>query len=429
MYIAITFYIFRVITDKSKDKAQKLSGYRNQCLHLQHASIQHLLIWLIHYPIGLNNIDGRKKQQFPYQGSPTFRDPKSSLMFPGTDLVKVKTSQFHNLGYSIKLSEVADFTYQPGHSNYADSSYGKNASAIGDLCQTLSHLFSQIGNKLVVTSYLRKKMLYLQKNALLPLINPNGLPSRIEECFRPFSFQLAPAHSPDLGSQGLKSQRYQRLRIRISFDKTQGSLCSKAFHDGQKLRKDNKYKILNLIYSHCSFLQCALSCLCKPSQVGRSSFWNNHGQCMAKRDDISNNPWDLFIRLIRRIPCKLLNPFAVHRIDLNKLNRFPAQIMKKRLCVWSGRFKANYNIFKILFSFKLTESCPKLVKILYGITKWKWLNILAIWRSKVCVMGAFSYVQSRDHRFCVDKFNLFRFTVFHGYAPLLIFAETRSQLA
>src|SRR4030042_3337726 len=305
MYIVIIFYIFRVITDKSKDKAQKLSGYRNQCLHLQHAPVQHPLIWLVHYPIGFNNIDGRKKQQFPYQGPSTFGDPKPSLMFPGADFVKVKAGQFHDLRDGIKLSKVAYFTYQAGHSHYADPSYGKKASAIRNLLQTLFHLFFQIGNKFVVTSYLKEKMFYLQKNAPLSLINPNGLPSCIEEFFRSFSFQLAPAHSPDFGSQGLKPQRYYRLRTWISFDKMKGCLRSNAFHDSQKLRKDNKYKILRLIYGSRPLLQCTLSCMGKSPQLSRCPFRNNQSQCMPKRNNNSNNPPIFFIRLVGRIAGQL----------------------------------------------------------------------------------------------------------------------------
>ena len=80
MYLAVIVHIHGIITSKGKEKRQKLSRYGNQCLHLEHAPVQHLLVLLMHDPIGFNHIDGRKKQQLPHQRTTPFRDPALPLM-------------------------------------------------------------------------------------------------------------------------------------------------------------------------------------------------------------------------------------------------------------------------------------------------------------------------------------------------------------
>jgi hypothetical protein len=112
----------------------------------------------------------------------------------------------------------------------------------------------------------------------------------------------------------------------------------------------------------------------------------------------------------------------MHGIDLNQLNRFVPQIMKQRLSIWSGRFKANHNILKILLPLKLNNLCPKLLEALSEIVSTKRLNILTVWGSKVTVMDLFPDIQGHHERFFVDSSDFLSFT-FHGYAPLLIFVN------
>ena len=86
-----------MITYKSKYNAQKFSGYSNERFHPGHSSVDIFLILLMHDSTFAHNIDGRKKQQLPHQGTSSFRDMPLPLMFSGTNLEKVKTGNkgFH----------------------------------------------------------------------------------------------------------------------------------------------------------------------------------------------------------------------------------------------------------------------------------------------------------------------------------------------
>jgi hypothetical protein len=51
------------------------------------------------------------------------------------------------------------------------------------------------------------------------------------------------------------------------------------------------------------------------------------------------------IRLIGRVSREFFEPLGMHGIDLNQLDRFVPQIMTKRLCIGSGRFKTHDTLF------------------------------------------------------------------------------------
>jgi len=131
MYLIIIVHIYCIVTSKSKDNPQKLSGYGNQCLDFGHASVKHLLISLMHNPLGLNRINGCKKQQLSHQRSSSFGDMALALVLTRTDFVKIKASQFDDLRNRIELPKIPDLTNQASNRYSSNAFDGKNALLSG----------------------------------------------------------------------------------------------------------------------------------------------------------------------------------------------------------------------------------------------------------------------------------------------------------
>ena len=142
--IAVVLQILRVITNDSKDEPQKLSGYGNQCFHLGHASVEHLLILRMHDAFGFNRINGCKKQQFSHQRPATFGDPALPPVIARTDFIKIKTGQLHDLRDGIKFIKICYFPDQPGNGHLCKTLDGKNVLAIGNLLQINAQLLFQV---------------------------------------------------------------------------------------------------------------------------------------------------------------------------------------------------------------------------------------------------------------------------------------------
>jgi hypothetical protein len=69
---------------------------------------------------------------------------------------------------------------------------------------------------------------------------------------------------------------------------------------------------------------------------------------------------------------------------------------------------------------KLSELGPKLLEPISQIAESKWLNILAIGRSKIAIVGLLPDIDRCDERIPVDLSELLCFISLHGYAPPLI---------
>ena len=164
--IAVIFHIFRVITNNGKDNPQKLSGYGDQRLHLDHAPVQHLLILLMHDPFGFNRINGHKKQQLSHQRPASFGDPALTLVPAGTNFVQIQTSQFHYLGDRIKFVKIGDFTNQPCSSNRSNAFNGQDTTTIINLLQKFGQLMLKIIDKAILKFDFTIQMFNFQKDTL-----------------------------------------------------------------------------------------------------------------------------------------------------------------------------------------------------------------------------------------------------------------------
>jgi hypothetical protein len=149
------FYVDRVIARKGEDYPQKLSCHGYQRLHLLHAPANHLLVWLMQDPIGLDHIDGPKIQQFPQQTAASFGDSALPLVFARTDLKQIKARQFGYFRDRPERPEVSNFSDQPSCSYLSDPFDREDTVAIGNFFQMFFHLLFQVGNKAMVRPYLR----------------------------------------------------------------------------------------------------------------------------------------------------------------------------------------------------------------------------------------------------------------------------------
>ena len=216
--IAVVLQILCVIANDSKDKPQKLSGYGNQGLHLEHAPVQHLLILLMHDAFGFNRIDGRKKQQFSHQRSASFGDAALAPVFARTDFIKIKAGQFHDFREGIKFFKVCYFSDQPGNGHRSKALDGKYVLTIRNLRQINAHLFFQTIDKLILGFYAANKMLNFKNDTLFTRTDSDTVSGGLMKLFGTILAQFAAADLFQLLIQRLKTQSINFLWRRVMLD-------------------------------------------------------------------------------------------------------------------------------------------------------------------------------------------------------------------
>jgi hypothetical protein len=112
-------------------------------------------------------------------------------------------------------------------------------------------------------------------------------------------------------------------------------------HHLQKLWKEDKNQVLNLIIQGRPSLNRSLPGQSQSAQLCCGSLWNDYAQSMAQADDVRNDLGILPIRLPRRIALQLFHPFRVHGIDLNQLHRLLPQIMHQGFPISSCGLKTH----------------------------------------------------------------------------------------
>ena len=226
---AMIFYVHRVIARKGEDYPQKLSRHGYQSLYLLHTPANHLLIWLMQNPIGLDHIDGPKIQQFPQQTASSFGDSTLPPVFARTDLKKIKACQFGYFRDRPKRPEVSNFSDQSSCSYFSDPFNREDTVAIGNFFQMFSHLLFQIGNKAMVRPNLGGKVLYFQENAMFPFLDPSALPGSMEKRLCPLRSQFTSAGCFNDRCQPLTPKRHNAFAVRMLIDQIRAVFVDMSF--------------------------------------------------------------------------------------------------------------------------------------------------------------------------------------------------------
>ncbi len=221
-------------------------------------------------------------------------------------------------------------------------------------------------------------------------------------------------------TQLLLSQGGNSLPSRVMLEQVQSCLAGDLLNHLQKLRKNDKEQMLQLVEHGGAIPNSSFSGLGESPQMGRRSLRYHHPQGMPQHNDIGNHPRVFAIGLVGRIACQFPYTFAVHRVDLHQRYRPLLQKVRDRFRVWTGGLKAHHHLPAPMGLLKSAKLLPKTMKAIVAIVKNKRLNILAIGSSKVSIVRAFTNIQGNYHRLIIDAFDFLRFTVSHGYTPLLV---------
>src|SRR4030042_1865387 len=186
-------------------------------------------------------------------------------------------------------------------------------------------------------------------------------------------------------------------------------------HHSQKLRKENKYQVLDLIIKNRASLKSSLPGMSQSPKLCRNPLRNHHRQSMAQFDDIRNHLGILAIRLTRRVSLKFFQPLRVQRIDLYQFDSFLHQIMDQRFSISSRRFEPHYDLSQMIRYLRLRYSIPKLIKSLTIIQKFKGFYVHPIGTSPISHIRSFCKIHSNQKRFFIDDLTFSCFNSFHCY--------------
>ena len=256
-----------MISNQCKYNHHQFSGYCHQSLHWRHSFSQMPLIRGVENTIFTSRIKGAKKQQLSQQCPASFRDTTASLMFSRADLVKIQSRQFHYFRNGLKLSKIANLSYQTGSRYMFDTLDRQYRMAVRNLLQEYNHLFFQIFDMSVLIFDIRNKVSYLQKYALYAFRNTYRLYRSIIKFFSPISTDLSPTDLFDNLIKLLNTYGYNAFRVRKILNQIHAGLC-RWFYNTYKLWEYNKDKILKLIIHGCPTFYRSLSCMGNTNPTG-----------------------------------------------------------------------------------------------------------------------------------------------------------------
>jgi len=257
-------------------------------------------------------------------------------------------------------------------------------------------------------------------NALLAFIDADRRLSALKQLFSMPLAHLSATNPSDDPAQLLLSQGGNSLRARPMSEQVQSCLAGDIFNHLQKLGKNDKDQMLQLVDYGGAIPNGSFSGLGESPQMRRGSLRYHHPQGMPQHNDIGNHPRIFAIGLVGRIARQFPYTFAMHRVDLYQRYRLLLQKVRDRFRVWTGGLKAHDHSTAPMDFFKSAKLLPKTMKAVVGIVKSKRFNILAIGSSKVSIVRAFTNIQGNYHRLIVDAFDFLRFNLTHGYTPLLV---------
>src|SRR4030067_414536 len=177
--LSVTNYKITMFMNKSKYNSQKLAGYPNKGLHLDHPSFKGILIPAVENPAFTDYVYGCKVQKLSHQGTASFGDAASSSVFAGTDLIKIESCKFLHLRDGVKFTEIANLSNETGSCDLFNSLYRKDMAAVRDFFKRGGYLFFKFVNKLLLGFYGGLYFPYLKENTLLPILNAGRHPSCI----------------------------------------------------------------------------------------------------------------------------------------------------------------------------------------------------------------------------------------------------------
>jgi hypothetical protein len=374
----------------------------------------------MHSSCGFDCVDGRKIKQLSHQWSSAFGNTPLAFVFAGADLKQIKTSQFGNLSNCTILAKVPHLADQSGHSDQTNTWQRKKTTTIGNLFQIRSHLAFQTVDEIIFFSNFINQVANFFHNALLAFIDAHRPLGALKQLPSMLLAQLSATDPFDDPAQLLLSQSGNSLPARVMAEQIQSGLAGDIFNHLQKLGKNDKDQMLQLVDDGGAIPNGSFSGLSESPQMGRGSVRYHHPQGMSKHNDIGNHPRIFAIGLVGRIARQFLYTFAVHRVDLHQRYRPLLQKVRDRLRVWTGGLKAHHYLPAPMDLLKSAKPLPKTMKAVVGIVKNKRFNILAIGSPKVSMVRAFTNIQGNYHRFFVDAFDFLRSTSTHGYTPLLV---------
>src|SRR5271157_717060 len=266
--LLIILPICSMITHHSKYYSQKFTRDGNHGLNLWHAPVDHPNVVFMHDSIGPYGVDSNKKQQFAKIGAPSLGDMPLAAMFSGTDFVKIKTCQFHNFRDGCKVPEISHFANQTGNGYFPNSFDGKNALAIRNLLQIVTHLFFPMVHKFRFPFDTGYTVSDFCKKTFLSLANTCSVPGCFKKGFYVALLQLPKTYFFQKSLQTFKTKINNILRKRAAFQKIQGTLGSDLLNDLHKFGKNNKNKMMQLIDHRGAIFTRSLPCLSKSAQFG-----------------------------------------------------------------------------------------------------------------------------------------------------------------
>ena len=414
------FHIHRLVASQCVHHSEQFARDGHQRFDFGHTALNHLSIGLMHNPCGFDCVDGRKIEQFSHQWSSALGNTPPALVFAGADLKQIKTGQFGNLSNRPILAKIPDLADQSGHGDQADTWQRKKTTTIGNLFKMRSHLALQTIYEIIFSRNFINQVANFFHNAVLAFIDayrPLGAVKKLPGM--PLAHPTATDLLDDRGQLFL-SQSGNSLPGRVMAEQVQSCLAGDIFNHLQKLGKNDKDQMLHLVEHGRTILNGSLSGLGESSQMRRGSLRYHHSQGMPEHNDIGNYPRVFAIGLVGRIARQFPYTFAVHRVDLYQRYRPLLQKVRDRLRVWTGGLKAHDHLPAPMGFFKSAKLLPETMKAVVGLVKNKRFNLLAIGSSKVPIVRAFTNIQGNYHRFVVDAFAFLRFTLSHGYTPLLV---------
>lgn len=414
------FHVHRLVTSQGVHYSEQFARNSHQRFGFGHTSFNHPSVGLMHNPGGFHCVDGRKIEQFSHQRPSAFGYTPPAFVFAGADLKQIKTSQFGNLSNCTILAKVPHLADQSGHSDQSDTWQRKKTTTVGNLFQMRSHLAFQTLYKIIFSANAINQVANFFYNALLAFIDAHRPLGALKQLPGMLVAQLSATNLFDDPAQFFLSQSDKSLPTWVMAEQVQACLAGDIFNHLQKLGKNDKDQMLQLVEYGRAIPNGSFSGLSESPQMGRGSVGYHHPQSMPEHNHIGNHPRIFAIGLVGRIARQFLYPLAVHRVDLHQSYRPLLQKVRDRFRVWTGGLKAHHHMPAPMGLLKSAKLLPKTMKALVGIVKNKRLNILAIGSSKVSIVRAFTNIQGNYHRFFVDPFDLLRFTFTHGYTPLLV---------
>lgn len=414
------FHIHRLVTSQGVHHSEQFARDGHQRFGFGHTALNHPSVGLMHNPGGFHYVDGRKIEQFSHQRSSALGDTPSALVLAGADFKQIKTSQFGNLSNCTILAKVPHLADQSGHSDQTDTWQRKKTATVGNLFQMRSHLAFQTVYKIIFSSNAINQVANFFHNALLAFIDAHRPLGALKQLSSMPLAQLSATDLLDDPAQFFLSQSDNSLPGRVMAEQVQACLAGDIFNHLQKLGKNDKEQMLQLVEHGGAIPNSSFSGLSESPQMGRGSLRYHHPQGMPEHNDIGNHPRIFAIGLVGRIARQFPYTLAVHRVDLHQPYRPLLQKVRDRFRVWTGGLKAHYHLLAPMGILKSAKLLPKTMKAVVGIVKNKRFNILTIGSPEVSIVRAFTNIQGNYHRFFVDAFDLLRFTFSHGYTPLLV---------